>query len=162
MPRHLLSWAVLCPQHLPVHQDGRPIKPSASKSASLWGGDGGAVGGAPADEEAEKAKEEGNKAFAKGNFALAAESFTLAINLDPNNHVYYANRSAALLKMGKLEDALDDADRAIKLNRFYAKAHYRKGQALAVIGRFCFFSFFVTCLSSIALSSGLDTKAAST
>lgn len=120
------------------------------------------MGGAPADEEAEKAKEEGNKAFAKGNFALAAESFTLAINLDPNNHVYYANRSAALLKMGKLEDALDDADRAIKLNRFYAKAHYRKGQALAVIGRF--FSVFrdlLSCLSSMALSSGLDTKAAS-
>ena len=110
-------------------------KASAPKAATLWGGDGGALGGGAAEEEAEKAKEEGNKAFAKGNFALAAENFTLAINLDPNNHVYYANRSAALLKMGKLEDALDDADRAIKLNRLYAKGHYRKGQALAVIGR---------------------------
>ena len=87
-------------------------------------------GGGVADDEAEKAKEEGNKAFSKGDFALAAENFTLAINLDPNNHVYHANRSAALLKMGKLEDALEDADRTIKLKPLYAKGHYRKGQVM--------------------------------
>jgi tetratricopeptide (TPR) repeat protein len=106
---------------------------SSAKAGSLWGGEGGVAGSGGADEEAEKAKEEGNKAFSKGEFALAAENFTLAINLDPNNHVYYANRSAALLKMGKLEDALDDADGAIRLNPLYAKGHYRKGQVMALL-----------------------------
>jgi tetratricopeptide (TPR) repeat protein len=103
-----------------------------TKAASMWGS---GSGGGMVVEEAEKAKEDGNKAFAKGDFALATENFTLAINLDPNNHVYYANRSAALLKMAKLDDALDDADRAIKINPLYAKGHLRKGQALAIIGR---------------------------
>jgi tetratricopeptide (TPR) repeat protein len=110
-------------------------KREKKKAASMWGDDSGVLGGAGASEEAETAKEEGNKAFGKGDFALAAEHFTLAINLDPNNHVYYANRSAALLKMGKLEDSLEDADQCVKMNRMYAKGHFRKGQALAVIGR---------------------------
>jgi tetratricopeptide (TPR) repeat protein len=110
-----------------------PSAKAAPKATSMWGGDGS--GGCGGVQEAEKAKEDGNKAFAKGEFLLAVEHFTLAINLDPTNHVYHANRSAALLKMCRLEDALEDADRAIKINPLYAKGHFRKGQALAVIGR---------------------------
>ena len=44
-----------------------------------------------------------------------------------------AHRSAALLKMGKLEAALDDADAALKCNPMYAKGYLRKGQALSVM-----------------------------
>jgi tetratricopeptide (TPR) repeat protein len=110
----------------------KPTAKAAPKATSMWGADSGGCG---LVEEAEKAKEDGNKAFAKGDFLLAVEHFTLAINLDPTNHVYHANRSAALLKMCRLEDALEDADRAIKINPLYAKGHFRKGQALAVIGR---------------------------
>ena len=66
------------------------------------GGAGGAGGAGQGERtEAEEAKQEGNKAYAAGNFALAAEHFTLAVNLDPNNHVYYGNRSAALLDMAR-------------------------------------------------------------
>merc|ERR1719506_1494368 len=51
-------------------------------------------------------------------------------------HMYACtHRSAALLKMGKLEAALDDADAALKCNPMYAKGYLRKGQALSVIGR---------------------------
>ena len=117
-----------------LHSAPKPSAKAAPKAtSSMWGAGGSA--GCGVVEEAERAKEDGNKAFAKGDFLLAVEHFTLAINLDPNNHVYHANRSAALLKMCRLEDALEDADRAIKINPLYAKGHFRKGQALAVIGR---------------------------
>ena len=83
---------------------------AAARSDAIFAVDPGApaapggAGGAGQGErtEAEEAKQEGNKAYAAGNFALAAEHFTLAVNLDPNNHVYYGNRSAALLDMARL------------------------------------------------------------
>ena len=84
-------------------------KEAAARSDAIFAVDPGApaapggAGGAGQGErtEAEEAKQEGNKAYAAGNFALAAEHFTLAVNLDPNNHVYYGNRSAALLDMAR-------------------------------------------------------------
>ena len=49
-------------------------------------------------------------------------------------HIYACtHRSAALLKMGKLEAALDDAEAALKCNPMYAKGYLRKGQALSVM-----------------------------
>ena len=77
-----------------------PGAPAAPGGAGGARGAGGAGQGEKA--EAEEAKQEGNKAYGAGNFALAAEHFTLAVNLDPNNHVYYGNRSAALLDMARL------------------------------------------------------------
>jgi tetratricopeptide (TPR) repeat protein len=120
----------------PADTVGSKGKGKMAKAGGLWGDDSGVFGASGAGvREAEKAKEDGNKAFAKGEFGVAAEHFTLAINLDPSNHVYHANRSAALLKIGKLEESLEDAHTAIKINPMYAKGHLRKGQALAVIGR---------------------------
>lgn len=40
-------------------------------------------------------KEKGNKAFAAKNYDLAIKSYTDAISIDPSNHVYFSNRSAA-------------------------------------------------------------------
>lgn len=56
--------------------------------------------------------------------------------MDGDMHIYASastHRSAALLKMGKLEAALDDADAALKCNPMYAKGYLRKGQALSVM-----------------------------
>ena len=41
-------------------------------------------------------KEAGNKAFSLKQFDEAIELYTKAINLDQNNHVYYANRMLAI------------------------------------------------------------------
>lgn len=40
----------------------------------------------------------GNAAFQSGNHEEAVKHFTEAIELDPQNHVLYSNRSAALVR----------------------------------------------------------------
>ena len=44
-------------------------------------------------EEAQKYKALGNSAFQEGNFYEAIEHFTKAIELNPNDHIFYSNRS---------------------------------------------------------------------
>ena len=46
-------------------------------------------------EEAEKLKAEANECFKHEKYGAAVELYTQAINLNPNNAVYYANRSIA-------------------------------------------------------------------
>ncbi len=45
--------------------------------------------------KADAFKSEGNKLLAAKDFAKAVEKYTSAIELDPSNAVYYANRAAA-------------------------------------------------------------------
>ena len=44
---------------------------------------------------AEELKAKGNAAFSAKNYTEAVDFFTQAINLDPNNHVLFSNRSAS-------------------------------------------------------------------
>ncbi|CAM9370835.1 unnamed protein product [Chrysoparadoxa australica] len=74
---------------------------------------------------------------AKGNAALQAKDYdeaiahyTKAIELEPSNHVFYSNRSAAYLSKGDAQAALSDADLCIKANSTWAKGFSRKGAAL--------------------------------
>ena len=84
-------------------------------------------------------KKEGNAAFARGAFAAAVASYTAAIDLWMGEHdraVLYANRSAARLKIaGEKQKALADAERACALAPEYAKAHFRRSQALRALAR---------------------------
>lgn len=94
----------------------------------------------PAANRADAAalKKEGNTHFGKGRYAEAVESYTAAIDLwmQPEERaVLYSNRSAARLKVaGEKQKALTDAERAIQLAPQYAKAHFRRGQALRALG----------------------------
>lgn len=65
------------------------------------------------------------------NYDEAIKYYTEAIELDPNNHVLYSNRSAAYAKQGKYELALIDADETIAKNPSWSKGYSRKGSALA-------------------------------
>jgi len=51
-------------------------------------------------------KEKGNKAFADADYIKAVDMFTKAIELDPNNHTLYSNRSAAYLKLDQFTEAI--------------------------------------------------------
>jgi len=84
---------------------------------------------------AEEEKAKGNAAMAKQNFELAAQHYTNAIQLDPNNHILYSNRSAAYASLGKYEEALVDGEKTIALSPSFSKGYSRKGLALFKLGK---------------------------
>jgi len=80
-------------------------------------------------QKAEEWKAKGNKEYANGNFTEAVKSYSKAIDEDPNNHLYYSNRSAAYAGLLNWEKALSDGSKCIQLKGDWAKGYYRKGLA---------------------------------
>jgi len=62
-----------------------------------------------------------------GNFQEAVDFYTQAINSNPKNAVYFANRAAACSKMGNHNAAVSDAQAAVELDPKYSKAYSRLG-----------------------------------
>ena len=58
---------------------------------------------------AEELQELGNQLFREGHFEEAIPFFSKALRLQPEHKVLYSNRSAANVKLGQWEYALDDA-----------------------------------------------------
>lgn len=58
----------------------------------------------------------------KNNFAEAVKCYSEAIDLSPDNYVFYSNRSAAYMKQDKYEEALKDAETTVKLKPDWGKA----------------------------------------
>ena len=98
---------------------------SAAKAAS-----------AGAEEAAEQAKQRGNAAFGTGRFDEAVAAYSEAISLWPDGAgLAWGNRSAAQLKLQKVEAAISDAEEMVRLLPELPKSHFRLGSALAVAGR---------------------------
>lgn len=55
------------------------------------------------------------------NFTEAVDNYTKALELEPENAVYYSNRSAAHAKLDNFQKAADDAQRAIDLKPTWGK-----------------------------------------
>lgn len=85
---------------------------------------------------AEEFKAKGNAALQAGNTSEAIENYTQAIRLDGANHVYFSNRSAAYLKKGDANNALEDAASCIGLKPEFTKGYSRKGAALHSLKRY--------------------------
>mmetsp|Transcript_20471 Transcript_20471/g.15096 ORF Transcript_20471/g.15096 Transcript_20471/m.15096 type:complete len:558 (-) Transcript_20471:2736-4409(-) len=81
-------------------------------------------------------KEIGNKHLQAKQFDEAIKAYTEAINLSPNEHVFFSNRSAAYLSKGDAANALSDAERCITLNGTWPKGFSRKGAALHALRRY--------------------------
>lgn len=77
----------------------------------------------------DEAKTRGNAAYSAGDHATAIKEFTSAIACEPDNHIYYSNRSAAYLSAGQATPALADANKCIELNDKWAKGYARLGAA---------------------------------
>lgn len=77
----------------------------------------------------------GNEEFKKGNHAKAIEYYTYATEMDPNNPIFYTNRSFAYFKMGQNEKSLRDALKATKKDPQWAKGFYRAGCAQMELGQ---------------------------
>ena len=81
-------------------------------------------------------KAKGNAALQAGKTSEAIEAYSKAIDLDGANHVYFSNRSAAYLKQGNANNALEDAKSCIGLNPDFSKGYSRKGAALHALKRY--------------------------
>lgn len=77
-----------------------------------------------------------NAACQNGDFNTAVALYTDALSLDPANHIIYSNRSAARLKQGQFQLALQDATKARELCPQWPKAYFRQGVALQCLGRY--------------------------
>lgn len=86
--------------------------------------------GSPLELSTQK-KEEGIRAYRGGRLQKAVTDFTDSLHLNPQDAACFANRSAANYSLGKLEQALADAEQCIKLQPTLHKGFLRKGLALA-------------------------------
>lgn len=82
------------------------------------------------------AKEAGNKLYTEGNFGEALESYNRAVELEPQECVHYSNRSACYFSMGRLPEALQDAETCIRLKADWPRGYLRKGKALHELKRY--------------------------
>lgn len=88
------------------------------------------------DDFADEQKEKADAAFKEGSYRDAIVYYTRALRYTPLEHKLLSNRSAAYVKVSKFQLALDDAERAEKLEPNWSKIYFRKGQALKGLKRF--------------------------
>jgi Flp pilus assembly protein TadD len=81
-------------------------------------------------------KDQGNELFQTGKIQEAILSYTQAIDMDPDNHVYYSNRSAAYMKGDSKSKALYDAEKCVKIAPTWSKGYIRLGAAQQSLKRF--------------------------
>ncbi|XP_048224255.1 small glutamine-rich tetratricopeptide repeat-containing protein beta isoform X2 [Perognathus longimembris pacificus] len=86
--------------------------------------------------KADQLKDEGNNHMKEENYTAAVDCYTQAIELDPNNAVYYCNRAAAQSKLSHYTDAIKDCEKAIAIDSKYSKAYGRMGLALTAMNKF--------------------------
>lgn len=82
------------------------------------------------------AKKEGNDFFRAKNYAAAVEAYGRAIDLSPDDHTFYSNRSAAYAAMGEWERAAADGQMCINKNRDWIKGYFRLATAQQNMGQF--------------------------
>nr|CCA24666.1 conserved hypothetical protein [Albugo laibachii Nc14] len=86
-------------------------------------------------DAAEQQKILGNDEFNAKNFDKAIEHYSEAIRLDPENHIYYSNRSAAYGASGQWERAEEDAKLCVQKNPSFAKGYHRLANAQKYLGK---------------------------
>lgn len=74
-------------------------------------------------------KSMGNEAYKESRFEEALALYDRAIALDSNKAAYHSNKSAALIGLGRLIEAVFECKEAIHIEPTYHKAHYRLATA---------------------------------
>uniref|UniRef100_W5LRS8 Uncharacterized protein n=1 Tax=Astyanax mexicanus TaxID=7994 RepID=W5LRS8_ASTMX len=81
-----------------------------------------------------------NEACQRGDFQTAVKLYGEALRADPQNCILYSNRSAAHLKLGQYQTALDDAVKARLLNPKWPKVG---GRRRGYVGLVCWVLIFL-------------------
>ncbi|CAH0562246.1 unnamed protein product [Brassicogethes aeneus] len=85
---------------------------------------------------AEESKNLGNTHMKNASYVEAVEEYTKAIELNPNNAVYFCNRAAAYSRLEKHLEAIIDSQEAIRLDPTYGKAYGRLGIAYSNLNKY--------------------------
>ncbi|KAH3664084.1 hypothetical protein OGAPHI_004798 [Ogataea philodendri] len=83
-------------------------------------------------EQSAKLKDLGNQELKKNDFNGAIKFYTEAIQVYPTA-ILYSNRAQAQIKIENYGLAIDDAKKAIELDKNYLKAYYRRAVAFSAI-----------------------------
>lgn len=86
--------------------------------------------------QAEAFKLEGNNFYKAGNYKEAVASYTKAVEADPENSVYYGNRSMAYMQTGDYDAALRDTLESARLAPGNGKTLVRLGKLYTSLGRY--------------------------
>lgn len=87
-------------------------------------------------EEAEKLKKKANDFFQAQDYEKAIEFYTAAIEKNDSVAAYYGNRSISYLRTECFGYALNDANKALELDKTYLKGYYRRAAANMALGKF--------------------------
>ncbi|KDP41365.1 hypothetical protein JCGZ_15772 [Jatropha curcas] len=79
-------------------------------------------------------KNVGNEKYKKGRYEEALGYYDRAISLDSSKAIYRSNKSAALIGLGRLTDAVVECKEAIRLDPSYQRAHHRLAELYVRLG----------------------------
>eukprot|EP01065_Artemidia_motanka_P024228 TRINITY_DN28874_c0_g1_i1.p1 TRINITY_DN28874_c0_g1~~TRINITY_DN28874_c0_g1_i1.p1 ORF type:complete len:680 (+),score=266.67 TRINITY_DN28874_c0_g1_i1:65-2041(+) len=71
-------------------------------------------------------KERGNQLLKAGKVEEAERAYSEGLEHHPTQYVLFSNRAAARQRLGRLDDALQDAERCVELAPEWVKGHVRK------------------------------------
>jgi tetratricopeptide (TPR) repeat protein len=92
--------------------------------------------GSGPEATAEALREEGNRLYRDGRFEQAATCYHNALALSPpSGHIIRCNLSTTYIQLGRLDEALEEAQIAVQARPDWAKSWLRKAQALQRLGR---------------------------
>ncbi|KAK4434192.1 TPR repeat-containing thioredoxin TTL1 [Sesamum alatum] len=76
----------------------------------------------------------GNEKYKQGKYEEAVALYNQAIAIDPSNACYYSNKSAALMGLGRLVEAVSQCREAIRIDSSYHNAHCRLAKLYLRLG----------------------------
>lgn len=85
-------------------------------------------------ERAEEFKQQGNEHFKRKEFVKAIECYSKAINLNPIDPSYYANRAACYLGLNKFHKCIEDCNETLNIDPKFTKALRRKARSHYCLG----------------------------
>jgi len=86
--------------------------------------------------KADELKAQANDLFKAEKYPQSIELYSKAIEFNPDNAVFYANRSIAYLRSECFGYALADASKAIEVDKSYLKAYYRRAAAYMSLSKY--------------------------
>ncbi|XP_018790490.1 PREDICTED: RNA polymerase II-associated protein 3 isoform X2 [Bactrocera latifrons] len=85
-------------------------------------------------KQANEIKDKGNKYVKLGEYEKAINEYTNAIDIFPEDPIYFCNRALCYLKLERYNECIEDCEHAIEIDSLSVKAYYRRMQANECLG----------------------------